>query len=124
MGIHHNCDAAQSDMLLVREVAMMLIMDRLTDKQNWHVKVFDDDITEKWKTEALAWPEDDLWNRIANLSPYMHEEWQPKRSKTILNRACVDYVSGSLLTSAARPRCKTGLVAKTGTTDIYLHSAS
>ena len=98
MGIHYNSCGAQSDMLLVREIAMMLVMDRLTDKPNWHIKVFDDEIAEKWKTEALAWPNEDLWKRIANLSweetETDDERWHPKIPKNILDRGCADYVSG------------------------------
>ena len=56
MGIHFDCYGAASQMLLMREVAMMLVMDRLTDKSDWHVKVFNDEIAEKWRQEALAWP--------------------------------------------------------------------
>ncbi|KAK4031840.1 hypothetical protein C8A01DRAFT_41717 [Parachaetomium inaequale] len=92
MGIHYNCAGAQSEMLLVREVAMMLVMDRLTDKPDWHIKVFDDEIAERWKTEALAWPNDDLWKRIANLDWNRDPKWQPKTPKNILDRECVDYV--------------------------------
>ncbi|KAF8330212.1 hypothetical protein F5887DRAFT_97981 [Amanita rubescens] len=33
---------------------MMRLMNQLTDKPNWHKKVFDDDIANKWKQEALA----------------------------------------------------------------------
>lgn len=39
IGIHYSSPGAESDMLLVREVAMMIVMNQLTDKPNWHVKV-------------------------------------------------------------------------------------
>ena len=99
MGIHYNCYGADSQMLLVREVAMMLVMERLTDKPNWHVKVFDDAIAGKWKAEALAWPDKDLWESIA--IPHYHQatDWNPfdrryapTMPKNILNQECVDYV--------------------------------
>ncbi len=96
MGIHHNCFGSDSEMLLVREVAMMIVMERLTDKPNWHVKVFDDEIAGKWKAEALAWPDEDLWGRIAG--PYYPNtrSWDTatglKMPKNILNQECVDYV--------------------------------
>ena len=95
MGTHHNCNGNKSAMLLVREVAMMMIMDRLSDKPNWHVKVFDDTIAEKWRQEALAWPEDDLWERIANIDEGTrdHPGWWPKQPENILDKECVDYVS-------------------------------
>lgn len=100
MGVHYNCFGAKSPMLLVREVAMMLVMDRLTDKPDWHIKVFHDEIAEKWKTEALAWPNEDLWKRIANVE--INSRWCPDMPKSILNRECVDYVSEPLL-SLRRP---------------------
>ncbi|KAI1749122.1 hypothetical protein F4782DRAFT_514666 [Xylaria castorea] len=60
-GHNSSCDGSQSDILLVREVAMMHIMDRLTDKVDWHKKVFDDKIVAKWRAEALAYPDEVLW---------------------------------------------------------------
>ncbi|KAK0717648.1 hypothetical protein B0T26DRAFT_751682 [Lasiosphaeria miniovina] len=69
MGIHNTCRGGQSAMLLVREVAMMAVMDRLTDKPDWQVKVFDEAIAEKWRQEALASAEPD----------------------NVLSRECVEY---------------------------------
>lgn len=92
IGIHYNCFGASSAMLLVREVALMLVMERLTDKPDWHVKVFDDEIAEKWKTEALAWPNTDLWDRIAQLDP-SNGRWNPKMPENILDKECLDHVS-------------------------------
>lgn len=98
-GIHYNCYGAQSKMLLVREVAMMLVMDRLMDKPDWQTKVFDREIAEKWKAEAAAWPDEDLWARIANLDLTDDPEWLPKMPKNILDRECADFVSGRSLFS-------------------------
>lgn len=39
--------------LTVRELNMMTIMDRITDKNDWDQKVFDDTIVRKWRQEAL-----------------------------------------------------------------------
>lgn len=99
-GIHYNCWGADSEMLTVGEVAMMLVMDRLTDKPDWHIKVFDDEIAQKWRQEALTWPEDDLWNRTNNAMPYRTDFWDeadlqafiPERPKKILTEEAVDYV--------------------------------
>jgi hypothetical protein len=104
MGIHYNSRGAQSEMLLVREIAMMMVMDRLTDKPNWHIKVFDDEIVGRWKIEALAWPNEDLWKRIANLTWELEgeEQWHPKTPKNILDKECVDHVSEPPL-SCRRP---------------------
>ena len=40
--------------LTVRELNMMAIMDKITDKPDWDKKVFDDTIIQKWRQEALA----------------------------------------------------------------------
>ncbi|KAF3769013.1 hypothetical protein M406DRAFT_250309 [Cryphonectria parasitica EP155] len=53
-----------SKVLPVREVAMMAIMDQLTDKPEWHHEVFDRSIVDKWREEALAVP-DSEWMKIA-----------------------------------------------------------
>lgn len=42
----------------------MAIMDRLTDKSEWHRKVFDEAIVSKWKEEAMAVP-DKQWMAVA-----------------------------------------------------------
>ncbi|KAK7741270.1 hypothetical protein SLS63_000823 [Diaporthe eres] len=39
---------------------MMGIMDMLTDKEDWHKKVFIESVTEKWREEAMAIPDEDL----------------------------------------------------------------
>jgi hypothetical protein len=41
---------------------MMNIMEKLTDKHSWHIKVFDDLIVSKWREEALEIPDEDLWD--------------------------------------------------------------
>jgi hypothetical protein len=46
MGAHGSCYGGPSDMVSVRELAMMGIMDQLTDKADWHKKVFDDEVSE------------------------------------------------------------------------------
>ncbi|KAI0021677.1 hypothetical protein F4780DRAFT_778460 [Xylariomycetidae sp. FL0641] len=58
MGAHGSCSGSQSDILSVRELAMMTIMDQLTEKEAWHKKVFDDKIVDKWRQEALAIPDE------------------------------------------------------------------
>src|SRR5690242_9924231 len=55
---------SDSAVLQMREVAMMMLMDTLTDKPNWHDKVFDDAIVAKWRAEACQQPEDGLFARI------------------------------------------------------------
>jgi hypothetical protein len=63
MGTHGNCYGGDSNILPVREVAMMIIMDKLMDKENWHKKVFDDEIIAKWRKEALEYPDLSLWRQ-------------------------------------------------------------
>ncbi|KAK6815709.1 hypothetical protein PG987_016475 [Apiospora arundinis] len=52
---------AVSDLFQLREVFMLAIMDKLTDKPGWHTKVFDDAIVAKWRAEAMHQPEDNLY---------------------------------------------------------------
>lgn len=94
IGIHESCYRSDSEMLLIREVAMMIVMDQLTDKVDWHIKVFDDAIAEKWIEEALALPVGPLYDDIVQL------EWnKPKRLRSILNRKCLEYVRLQSLTT-------------------------
>jgi hypothetical protein len=61
IGAHGSNYGADSEPIYVREVAMMDVMEKLTDKPDWNRKVFDDEIVEKWKKEALAVPDQDLY---------------------------------------------------------------
>ncbi|KAE8453577.1 hypothetical protein EG329_010438 [Mollisiaceae sp. DMI_Dod_QoI] len=38
----------------LREFTMLQVMNHLTDKPDWHKKVFDENIAQKWKDEAMA----------------------------------------------------------------------
>lgn len=46
----------QGKRLTAREVAMLGLMESITDKPNWDAKVFDDTVVGKWRVEALALP--------------------------------------------------------------------
>ncbi len=61
IGAHGSCSGSDSDLLPVRELAMMSIMDRLTDKPDWHKKVFDDEIVSKWRKESCLIPDEVFW---------------------------------------------------------------
>ncbi|KAF2126696.1 hypothetical protein P153DRAFT_368765 [Dothidotthia symphoricarpi CBS 119687] len=61
IGAHGSNYAADTKPLFVREVAMMSVMEQLTEKEDWHKKVFDDKIVAKWREEALAIPNYELW---------------------------------------------------------------
>ncbi|KAG6844881.1 hypothetical protein H0H87_002716 [Tephrocybe sp. NHM501043] len=56
---------AQLPLTTLREFEMLKFMNVVTDKPNWHEKVFDDSITSKWREEALS--EDvDITNAMIN----------------------------------------------------------
>ena len=65
IGAHHGCIGSDSQMLFVREVGMMIIINQLTDKFDWHKKVFDDTIVDKWRREAREYPDESLWAQAA-----------------------------------------------------------
>lgn len=52
------------DRMTVREVSMLRLMEALTDKPNWSMKVFDESVTEKWGKEALdmPWITEEMWS--------------------------------------------------------------
>lgn len=52
----HGLNDFTQDRLVAREIAMLALMDGVTDKPRWHEKVFDETIVEKWRTEALQLP--------------------------------------------------------------------
>ncbi|TVY35684.1 hypothetical protein LOCC1_G007805 [Lachnellula occidentalis] len=122
MGAHGNCYGADSDLLPVREIAMMIIMDRLMDKPDWHKKVFDNEILAKWRKEALEYPDDALWkqatggkvtNRRARQKPDEADvDWasgELKQLKGIMSKETFDYCVQELQ-SKARYYEKTGLI--------------
>lgn len=53
---HGADDFKQWPRLTAREVAMLGVMNALTDKKDWHEKVFDDEIVARWKEEARGVP--------------------------------------------------------------------
>lgn len=92
MGISRGCPGAESDMLFVREVVMMIVMDRLTDKAEWHRKVFDEEIVARWAEEALALPVEPFYKQIAAEDPLDLLRRGMGLPKTILDRGCMEYV--------------------------------
>ncbi|KAH7092376.1 hypothetical protein FB567DRAFT_545535 [Paraphoma chrysanthemicola] len=66
IGAHPVCYGTHSELVNVREIAMMSVMDKLTDKPDWHKKVFDDEIATKWRDEALAVPNDEFYHLATN----------------------------------------------------------
>ncbi|TFK17408.1 hypothetical protein FA15DRAFT_761079 [Coprinopsis marcescibilis] len=70
----------------LREFNMMRFMNTITDKENWHVKIMDDLIAEKWKDEAIAearriWLESDPWDTVFSLDDYDYDDDEPDPSE-------------------------------------------
>lgn len=65
--------------LLIRESCMLKLVDTLSDKPDWWLKVRDPDITNKWKQEALAmdWK---LYREYADFTPAMADAVSLKNS--------------------------------------------
>lgn len=53
-------------MIPTRELTMLHIMDALTDKPGWEEKIFNDDISEKWKKEAMSTKDRDVTEPMAD----------------------------------------------------------
>ncbi|KAF7977247.1 hypothetical protein HWV62_4361 [Athelia sp. TMB] len=49
-----DCKTSQLRLTPLRELAMMRLMNEITDKPDWNSKVFDETIVAKWKSEATA----------------------------------------------------------------------
>ncbi|CAH0025806.1 unnamed protein product [Clonostachys rhizophaga] len=93
---HPNVRRIESPILPMREVGMMLLMDKLTDKPEWFKKVFDDKIVEKWRRESQTQSEDGLFATI------MRDKMdapvpQPKR---IISEAAFDFCIAELRSKA------------------------
>ena len=78
-----------SELVQVREVAMLLLMDRLTDKLGWNKRVFEDNIVTEWRHEALAQDETSLYEELVTDHKVIP---MPKRTR-LINEAAFDYVS-------------------------------
>ncbi|KAF4990267.1 hypothetical protein FGRMN_8575 [Fusarium graminum] len=105
MGFPHD-SSSESSIIPVKEVAMMILMDKLTDKPDWHMKVFDDTIVRKWRDEARQQSEDGLYARI--LQDKL-EHGPPKPPSRIITDAAFDYCIEELRGKAAY-FVKSGLV--------------
>ncbi|KAF2628312.1 hypothetical protein BU25DRAFT_420802 [Macroventuria anomochaeta] len=121
IGAHGGCYAATTDPLPVREVAMMSVMESLTDKPDWHVKVYNEEIVAKWRAEALSIPNTHWWDLATsakqqhweadgyvNLIPDDADDWIEK-SEEIMSATAVDCCIQELR-SKAKYFEKTGMV--------------
>lgn len=66
LGQHINCYESHSALLPVREVAMMNVMEQLTDKVNWHNMIFNDEIVDQWRKEVLEQPNRVYWKQATD----------------------------------------------------------
>ncbi|KAH6839436.1 hypothetical protein B0I37DRAFT_400043 [Chaetomium sp. MPI-CAGE-AT-0009] len=103
-GSFQGATGSLSELLQVREVAMLLLMDRLTDKANWEKKVFDDTIVAKWRHEALTQDETAMYEGIVDEKDVA----MPERTR-IINEATFNYCIAELKCKAAHFE-ETGLV--------------
>ncbi len=105
------CGGFDEILLPLREIFMMTLMDRLTDKPGWQKKVFDEEIVARWRVEALQQSELALFNEIVYRSrqgarrdeqsdeqrPSQLDHWTepnvPFPRCRIISHQCFDYVS-------------------------------
>nr|OQO19162.1 hypothetical protein B0A51_13282 [Rachicladosporium sp. CCFEE 5018] len=52
----HGVNDFRQDRLAAREIAMLAVMDAITDKESWTDKVYDEAIVAKWRDEAMTMP--------------------------------------------------------------------
>lgn len=93
IGAHHSCGCSLSDPLPIREVAMMSFMDTLTDKEEWHKKVFDEEIVAKWHEEARQIPDQHFRDMVGDgdkLGEHVNMSGNPAK---ILDDNAFEYVS-------------------------------
>ena len=77
-------------MLHAREVAMMITMDKLTDKPGWEKMVFDKDVLKEWRGQARAISQEDLFAKVMLGKPT--QELPRPKIQRIISEQCFDYV--------------------------------
>src|SRR5689334_13429476 len=94
MGAHENCRNEPSELLLIREVAMLILMDRLSDKAHWHEKVFNEEIVAKWRQEARTQDERPFLDAVIEGKEI--QDWSDRlhmpREQRIISESAFDYV--------------------------------
>ncbi|OBT62576.1 hypothetical protein VE03_07359 [Pseudogymnoascus sp. 23342-1-I1] len=106
LAAHDECWGADSKLLPVREVFMMVLMDRLSDKVDWDKKVFDEEIVAKWRKEALEQPEDKLFSQLVEGT---NGDKVPMPRARIMSERAFDYCIKELRQKAAHFQ-RTGLI--------------
>lgn len=69
----------------IREIRMLNFMNQVNDKLNWHSKVFDDAIVDRWRNEACS------QNSTATMGPVTEADEKSKDDIYISNE-CFDWV--------------------------------
>ena len=64
---------------------MMDVMEKLTDKANWHQKVFDEEVVSKWRQEALAIPDEYFWDLALSAKGQTLPDDEPSIDRRIEN---------------------------------------
>ncbi|KAK3906166.1 hypothetical protein C8A05DRAFT_12054 [Staphylotrichum tortipilum] len=64
IGVSNESEESVVKKISVREAAMMMAMEELTDKPDWHIKVFDDEIASRWHREFTTSDDRVLWERL------------------------------------------------------------
>lgn len=89
-GLWYTCRGSHSDVLLVRELAMMRFMDHVTDDRFWHTNIFDETVVDSWRREALAIPDETLWDILATKNCDKYSQ-SPSRLVSFLNENSIDF---------------------------------
>ena len=63
---HGMFDWAIENRVTARELAMLRVMNSITDRPGWETKIFDDEIAALWKAEAIASEELMSWRAWAS----------------------------------------------------------
>ena len=53
----------------------MEMMNRMSDKPNWQTKIFDNNVTTKWKAEFLATPDMDVSEKMVDAVSHSVSLW-------------------------------------------------
>lgn len=86
IGAHSRTHEPLSTLILVREAAMMVLMEQLTDKPNWHELVFDDEIVATWREDALTRDEQSIFDTVLEDNVVTGEIRMPREQRIITER--------------------------------------
>lgn len=90
-GLNSDRYGANSALLAVREVAMMNLMEKFTDRQDWHKMIFNDEIVDQWRKEALETPNRLYWKQATD-NKGGNDVVNVRRPPGIMDIATFDYV--------------------------------